>query len=87
MVDLDIQFSMKERNSSVSNHITVFVTLSKQEDLPETVRQTKERMLKSLQQEITDKETEKRSKKVAKKYRMVKFFGMYMCVMYTRAIQ
>lgn len=48
-----------------------------QEDLPETVRQTKERMLRSLQQELTDKATEKRSKKVAKKYRMVKFFGEY----------
>ncbi len=34
-------------------------------------------MLRSLQQELTDKATEKRSKKVAKKYRMVKFFGEY----------
>lgn len=56
-------------------------TRPRQEDLPETVRQTKERMLKSLQQELADKETEKRSKKVAKKYRMVKFFGMYVYVL------
>ena len=51
-----------------------------QEDLPETVRQTKERMLKSFQRELTDKATEKKSKKVSKKYRMVKFFGMIMII-------
>ena len=51
-----------------------------QEDLPETVRQTKERMLKSLQQDLTDKAMEKKSKKMEKKYRMVKFFGEYTCI-------
>ena len=47
-----------------------------QEDLPETVRLTKERVLKLLQQELTEKAKEKKSKKFSKKYRMVKFFGM-----------
>lgn len=47
----------------------------KQEHLPETVRQTKERVLKSLKQELTEKLNQKRIKRISKKYRMVKFFG------------
>lgn len=43
--------------------------------LPETVRLTKERVLKSLQEELNETLDEKRTKKISKKYKMVKFFG------------
>ena len=46
-----------------------------QDDIPETVRLTKERILKSLQGELDDKVTKKQKQKAVKKYRMVKFFG------------
>lgn len=39
------------------------------------MRQTKERILKSLKQELAEKVDEKRSKKRMKVHRMVKFFG------------
>ena len=39
------------------------------------MRQTKERILKSLKQELAEKLDEKRSKKRMKVHRMVKFFG------------
>lgn len=39
------------------------------------MRLTKERILRSLQRELQQKQHDHRSKKVAKKYRMVKFFG------------
>lgn len=45
------------------------------EDLPETVRLTKERVLKCLATELEEKQQEARDKKLSKKYRMVKFFG------------
>ena len=44
--------------------------------MPETVRLTKERMLKCLATELEEKQQESRDKKMNKKYRMVKFFGM-----------
>lgn len=46
-----------------------------QENLPETVRLTKERVLKLLQKELAKKLEDKRNQKLSKKYRMVKFFG------------
>jgi hypothetical protein len=39
------------------------------------VRQTKERVLKALKQELSEKLEEKRSRKKMKVHRMVKFFG------------
>ncbi len=46
-----------------------------QEDIPETVRLTKERVLKSLHGELNDKASQRQKQKLSKKYRMVKFFG------------
>lgn len=46
-----------------------------QEGLPETVRQTKERVLKSLKKELSKQATDKKNKKLSKQYKMVKFFG------------
>jgi len=43
--------------------------------LPETVRITKERILKSLQEELNDHASQRKNQKMSKKYRMVKFFG------------
>ena len=40
------------------------------------MRLTKERILKSLEGELNDKASQKQRQKLAKKYRMVKFFGM-----------
>eukprot|EP00118_Oscarella_pearsei_P026674 m.310272 g.310272 ORF g.310272 m.310272 type:complete len:240 (+) comp50580_c0_seq1:33-752(+) len=48
--------------------------LLKREDLPATVRQTQERMLALLQGEVKETDVRKRAKKMAKKYKMVKFF-------------
>ena len=45
------------------------------DDLPETVRLTKQQVLRLLDQELTGQQHEQRNKKVAKKYRMVRFFG------------
>ena len=53
----------------------MFYFFSKKEDLPETVRQSKERIRNMLMDEIKDKEKEDRKKKVNRKYKMVKFFG------------
>lgn len=39
------------------------------------MRQMKERVLKSLKEELSEKLDEKRRKKISKQYRMVKFFG------------
>jgi len=39
------------------------------------VRLTKEQVLRLLDQELTGQQHEQRSKKIAKKYRMVRFFG------------
>ena len=50
-----------------------------QENLPETVRLTKERVLKSLREELSQKLEDKRNQKLHKKYRMVKFFGKCAC--------
>ena len=46
-----------------------------QEDLPETVRLSKERVLKCLATELQEQQQVVRDKKMNKKYRMVKFFG------------
>ena len=54
-----------------------------QDDIPETVRLTKERILKSLQGEIDDKVAKKQKQKVIKKYRMVKFFGKGCMIRFT----
>ena len=45
------------------------------EEIPESVRQTKEITLQSLKQELSEKLDEKRRKKISKQYRMIKFFG------------
>ena len=39
------------------------------------MRLTKERVLKSLQEELNEKLHEKRVSKISRKYKMVKFFG------------
>ena len=52
----------------------VFITLL-QEDLPETVRQSKQRVLDMLVEEIGEREKTNREKKTNKRYKMVKFFG------------
>jgi len=49
--------------------------LSFKDDLPETVRLTKERVLGLLEQESAKKQHGAHSKKIMKKYRMVRFFG------------
>lgn len=46
-----------------------------QDDLPATVRVAQERMLDALLKAKGQEETNHREKKLAKKYRMVKFFG------------
>ena len=50
-------------------------TPTHQDDLPETVRLNKERVLKCLAAELAERRQETRDKKTSKKYRMVKFFG------------
>ena len=46
-----------------------------QEDLPEDVRVAKERVLQLLRDELGKSYDDARTKRVAKKYKMVKFFG------------
>lgn len=45
------------------------------DDLPETVRQAKQRLVDMLVDEVKEKERCNREKKINKKYKMIKFFG------------
>ena len=46
-----------------------------QDDLPETARQTKKRVLDLLLDENKERDTSNKDKKMNKRYKMVKFFG------------
>ncbi|XP_064404550.1 uncharacterized protein LOC135349849 isoform X2 [Halichondria panicea] len=62
------------KKRSLKQQIRDTQRLLTKEDLPETVRLTKERVLKSLHGELNDKASQRQKQKISKKYRMVKFF-------------
>lgn len=61
--------------NSLHPSICPLLVFSLQEEIPESVRQTKERVLQSLKQELSEKLDEKKRRKISKQYRMVRFFG------------
>jgi hypothetical protein len=63
-----------EKRRSVKQRIRDTKRLLSKEDLPETVRLSKERVLKCLATELQEQQQVVRDKKMNKKYRMVKFF-------------
>lgn len=63
-----------EGKSAIKKRIRSVKRLLAKEDLPETVRITKEAALKSLHELLNGKQKSEQQKKLAKKYKMVKFF-------------
>lgn len=67
--------SVHSKMPSAKPHYHTLAHNYSQEEIPETVRLTKERVLRSLLQELNDKQEEEKGKKLLKKYRMIRFFG------------
>ena len=56
-------------------HLMYVLYLYIQDDLPETARQTKKRVLDLLLDENKERDKSNKDKKMNKRYKMVKFFG------------
>ena len=56
-------------------HLMYMLYLYIQNDLPETARQTKKRVLDLLLDENKERDKSNKDKKMNKRYKMVKFFG------------
>ncbi|KAL5460097.1 hypothetical protein EMCRGX_G033518 [Ephydatia muelleri] len=63
-----------EGKSAIKKRIRSINRLLAKEDLPESVRITKEAALKSLHGLLNDRQKSEQQKKIIKKYKMVKFF-------------
>ncbi|XP_032225208.2 rRNA-processing protein efg1 isoform X2 [Nematostella vectensis] len=66
----------KNRKKSLRDQLRSVQRLLRQENLPANMRVAQERILNMLEKELRDKAKEDRDKKIAKKYKMVKFFEL-----------
>ncbi|KNC81642.1 hypothetical protein SARC_06047 [Sphaeroforma arctica JP610] len=64
-------------SKSVKARIRDIRRLLKRDDLVATVRVEKERMLEMLESDLKEKQNQELEKKLTEKYKMVKFFGMF----------
>lgn len=70
----DTERKPRNKSKSLRQKIRDVRRLLQQPDIPATVRVAQERMLELLQQSVKEKAEEDKERKLAKKYKMVKFF-------------